>query len=75
MPTSVKPIPAGCHTVTAYLCAHDSAAAIEFYKKAFGALEISRALIPGSNSIMHAEIKIGDTTIFLSNEFPGSGVQ
>src|SRR5574341_1325904 len=67
----VKPIPDGCRVVTPYLCVRNSGAAIEFYKKAFGAQEISRAAMPGGTAIMHAEIKIGDSLIFMSDEFPG----
>jgi PhnB protein len=70
-----KPVPEGAHTVTTFLTVRNSAAAIEFYKAAFGAVEISRSLMPGSSATMHAEIKIGDTTIALSDEMPGMGVQ
>jgi len=42
MGTEVKPIPDGCEGATPYLCVNDAAAAIEFYKKAFGATEVYR---------------------------------
>lgn len=69
MAKSVKPIPEGCHTVIPYLMVRGAADAIEFYKKAFGAQEICRMAMPGGN-IMHAEIKIGDSLIFLGDECP-----
>ncbi len=65
----VKPIPEGRHTVTPHLTVKGCAQAIEFYKKAFGAREISRHAGP-DGGIMHAEIKIGDSGIFLNDEFP-----
>ena len=68
MPTRVRHIPEGYHSVTPYLCVADAAGALEFYRKAFGATELSR--IPGpSGRIGHAEIKIGDSIIMLADEF------
>lgn len=67
---SVKPVPEGYHTVTPYLMVKGAARAIEFYKQAFGASEIMR--FPGpNNTIVHAEIKVGDSVIMLSDG-PGS---
>jgi PhnB protein len=68
-PVKVNPIPQGYHTVTAYLCVNDGRRAIEFYKKAFGAQELTRMEVYGK--IAHAEIKIGDSVIMLSEEMPG----
>jgi PhnB protein len=65
----VKPIPEGYHTFTPYLCFDDAAAAIEFYKKALGATELFRMADP-SGRIAHAEIKIGDSPIMLSDQNP-----
>ena len=59
---AVKPIPEGYHSVTPYLILDDAARAIEFYKKAFGAIEVMRMPAPGGK-IGHAEIKIGDSPI------------
>jgi PhnB protein len=65
----VKPIPQGYHSVTPYLIVKGAAGAIDFYKKAFGAKEIMR--FPGpNNSVAHAEIRIGDSTIMLADEQP-----
>ena len=69
----VKPIPDGYHTLTPYLCVRDSGAAIDFYKKAFGAEERCRMPGPGGQGIMHAEIKIGDSIVMLSDEMPDWG--
>jgi PhnB protein len=69
-PTKVRPVPAGYHTVTAYLTVNDGARAIEFYERAFGARETERMPGPGGK-IMHAEFRIGDSIVMLSDEFPG----
>lgn len=69
---SVSAIPAGYHTITPYLCVGDSAAAIEFYKAAFGAVELMRLTMPGGG-IAHAEIRIGDSPVMLSDENPEWG--
>ncbi|MDR7419623.1 MAG: VOC family protein [Armatimonadota bacterium] len=61
-------------TVTPYLALSDAAAAIDWYKKAFGARELSRMPAP-NGKIMHAEIMIGDSRVMLSDVFPGSDVQ
>jgi PhnB protein len=66
----VAPIPPGHHTATPYLTVDDCARAIDFYKKAFGAQEIMRMQGPGGK-IGHAEIKIGDSVVMLSDEMGG----
>jgi PhnB protein len=70
--SQVKPIPEGYHSVTPYLCIKGAAAAIEFYKKAFGAKELLRMPAPG-DKIGHAEIQIGDSHVMLADEFPEMG--
>ena len=72
MSTNVKPIPDGYHSVTPYLCVKNAAAALEFYKKAFGATELMRMADP-DGTVMHAEMKIGDSPIMLADEFPTMG--
>jgi PhnB protein len=67
----VSAIPAGAHTVTAYLAVNDAAAAVEFYKRAFGATERMRMAAP-DGKIMHAAMRIGDSQVFLADEFPGA---
>ena len=66
---NVRPIPEGQHTVTPGLIHKEAKKAIEFYKKAFGAEVKSNMTMPDGR-VMHAEIKIGDSTVFLSDEFP-----
>jgi len=63
--------PPGYHSVTPYLIVNDSVAAIDFYKKAFGAVEQFRFEHEGR--IMHAELKIGDSHIMLSDEWTEMG--
>ncbi|MEO8349634.1 MAG: VOC family protein [Acidobacteriota bacterium] len=69
--SKVNPIPEGYHTVTPYLCCKDAAAAIDFYKKAFGATEVMR--MENKGKIGHAEIQIGDSRVMLADEFPEMG--
>jgi PhnB protein len=69
MPSNVKPIPEGYHSVTPYLIIKGAADAIEYYKKAFGATELFRMPQP-DGKIGHAEIKIGDSPIMIADEFP-----
>ncbi|HEV2611348.1 MAG TPA: VOC family protein [Noviherbaspirillum sp.] len=68
----VKPVPEGMHTVAPHLVCDGAADAIEFYKKAFGAVEIDR--LPGPHGkLVHAMIRIGDSPIMLVDEFPEWG--
>ncbi len=68
----IKPVPEGMHTVTPHLVCDGAADAIEFYKKAFGAVEIDR--LPGpQGKLMHAMIRIGDSPVMLVDEFPEWG--
>jgi PhnB protein len=69
---AVKPIPDGYHSVTPYLIIKGVDEALEFYKKAFGAQELLRVPGPGGK-IMHAEMKIGDSPIMMSDEWPEAG--
>ena len=71
--TDVKPIPEGYHSVTPYLYLRDAAAAIEFYQKAFDAVELFRMPMPDGN-IGHAEIKIGNSHVMLADEMPEMGI-
>lgn len=69
MTTKTRPIPDGYHTATPYLVIKNAGKAIEFYKEAFGATELTRLATPDGN-VMHAEIKIGDSPIMLCDECP-----
>ena len=66
---TVDPIPEGYRTVTPYLAVDDAAAAIEFYKQAFGAKERGRMDAP-SGKIGHAELEIGDSIVMLADALP-----
>jgi len=69
---NVKPIPDGHHTVTPSLVVRGGQKAIEFYKKAFGAVE--RGVMSGPDgSVMHGELMIGNSLIFLGDENPQWG--
>jgi PhnB protein len=72
MADQVKPVPDGYHAVTPYLIVNDGPAALEFYKKAFGAVELLRMPRPDGR-IGHAEIKIGDSPVMLADEHPEIG--
>ena len=67
----VKKIPDGFHTITPHLTIQGAAKALDFYAKAFGAEELSRAPMPGTELLMHALIKIGDSLVMLNDEMPG----
>jgi PhnB protein len=64
---AVKPIPDGYHTVTPYLVVNGGPSALEFYKKVFGATEVYRFDGP-DGKLAHAEIRIGDSIVMLSDE-------
>lgn len=68
---AVQPIPEGYHSVTPYLIIRDAAAALDFYKRAFGATELMR--LDHGGKVGHAEIQIGDSRIMLADEFPEMG--
>ena len=69
MSPAVRPIPEGFHTITPALTCKDAARAIEFYKTAFGAVEKVRMSSP-DGKVTHAELQIGNSIIFLGDEFP-----
>ncbi|HZM35941.1 MAG TPA: VOC family protein [Burkholderiales bacterium] len=62
-------VPKGYHTVTPYLACAGAAAAIDFYKKAFGAKEIMRMPAPGGK-VGHAEVEIAGSRVMLADEHP-----
>ena len=69
MSARVKPVPDGYHTITPYLIVNGAAAAIEFYKRAFGATEVMRMPAPDGR-IGHAELQLGDCRVMLADEYP-----
>lgn len=69
---AVKPIPDGMHALTPHLICAGAADAIEFYKKAFNAVDLAR--LPGPDGkLMHAAVRIGDSTLMLVDENPQWG--
>jgi len=69
---AVKPIPEGYHALTPYLIVDGAAAAIDFYVRAFGAVEVMRMPAPNGR-IGHAEVRIGDSHLMLADEDPSMG--
>ena len=67
---NVRAIPEGYHSISPSLTCRDAARAIDFYKRVFGASEIMRMPGPGGK-VGHAELRIGDSVIFVSDPFPG----
>jgi len=64
------PIPSGHEGLIPHLVCDPCAEAIEFYRKAFGAEQVSRMAAPDGRRIMHAEIRIGGSLLFLADDFP-----
>jgi uncharacterized glyoxalase superfamily protein PhnB len=73
MASNVKRIPAGAHSVTPHLIIRGAPQAIDFYKKALGAEEVMRAMSPDGKIVLHAEIRIGDSSVYLAEEMPQMG--
>ena len=69
-----KPIPDGFHSLTPHIVVADGAAAIEFYKQAFGARENGRLLTPDGKAVMHAQLTIGDSILMLGGEMPSNSL-
>ena len=61
-------------TVKAHMTVHDAKAAIAFYVKAFGAMELFRLVEPAGR-VGHAEIRIGDSVLMMNDEYPDFGAQ
>ena len=68
MATAVKAVPEGLHTVTASLCVSPAEEAITFYEHAFGAKTLSKHMMSGK--VGHADLNIGDSIIYVCDEFP-----
>ena len=75
MAKTVKAIPEGYGSVTPHLVVRGAARAIEFYKRAFGAEEAMRMPSRDGQKVMHAELRIGDSLVFLNDEFPEMGAR
>jgi uncharacterized glyoxalase superfamily protein PhnB len=68
-----QPVPAGFNTVSAYLVVPNSREALAFYKKAFAAEEVMCMPGPDGKTTMHAEMRIGNSTVMLGDENPEWG--
>lgn len=68
MSTSVNPIPEGFHSLSLHVTVNGAAAYIDFLKRAFDAVEISRSPGPGGK-LMHALMRIGDSPLMLNDDF------
>ena len=71
--TPVKPIPDGIHTITPHIVVREAAKAAEWYKRAFGA-EVGNQIPVSGGKFMQIELRIGDSTIMIADEFPEAGV-
>jgi PhnB protein len=70
--TQAKPVPGGTHRITPHIVVRDAARAVEWYKQAFGAEECSRVPVPGGK-LMSVELRFGDSTVMVADEFPEMG--
>jgi len=68
--SKVQPIPKGHEGLVPHLIVDGASEAIEFYKKAFDGEEILRMPAQDGTRLMHAEVKVGDSVIYLCDEFP-----
>ena len=68
--SKVNPIPEGQDRFIPHLVIDGAAEAMEFYKKAFGAVEVARTPAPDGKRLMHAAMKVGDSIFYLSDDFP-----
>jgi PhnB protein len=68
---AASPIPPGMSTITPHLAVRGAAQAMDFYKKAFGAVEVMRMPGPDGQSVAHGEMKIGNSIFFIADEWPG----
>jgi uncharacterized glyoxalase superfamily protein PhnB len=71
--SKVKPIPEGYHTITPALVSSNANASIDFYKKVFGATEKGAPALGPDGKVMHAELKIGDSIIFVNDTMGPAG--
>lgn len=71
---AAKPIPEGFHSLTPMIVCKGALAAIDFYKRAFGAEELTRLVAP-NGSLLHASIRIGDSILMLTEECAPMGAR
>ena len=68
--SKTKAIPEGCEGIIVHLVVDNASGALDFYAKAFGAEEIYRAATPDGSKIMHAEMRIGQSVVYIADDFP-----
>ncbi len=73
MTAPIDPIPSGFRTLTPHLVVRRGTEALEFYQQAFGAEVLDKALAPGGKSLLHADLRIGDSVFMLADEYPDGG--
>jgi PhnB protein len=71
-PTSYTP--EGSRTVTPYLCCRGAGEAIDFYVAVLGAEEVGERFVDGDGKVGHAELRLGDSTVMVADEYPGYGM-
>lgn len=69
----MRPVPEHLHTATARLVVRDGAAAIDFYRDAFGAQEIGERFTGPDGEVIHAEVRIGDSVVMITQDVGGEG--
>jgi uncharacterized glyoxalase superfamily protein PhnB len=72
MAKAANPVPKGYEAVVPHLVVRGAAKALEFYKQAFGAVEVTRSPMPDGR-LMHSEIRINNTPVMVNDEFPEFG--
>lgn len=72
MAKATQPVPPGFHTLTVHLTVRGCGEYIDFLKRAFNAVEISRSPGPGGK-LMHANVRVGDSILMLNDDFPEFG--
>ena len=72
MPKAKNPVPEGFGTLTAHITVTGAANYIDFLKRAFDAVEVSRSAGPGGK-LMHAHVRIGDSNLMFNDNFPEFG--
>ena len=72
MAKAKNPVPEGLHTVTPHLVIDGAARAIEWYKKAFGAEQRGESALGPDGKVMHAEVRIGNSVIYLNDVMMGA---
>ncbi len=73
MAEPVSPVPGHLHTVTPRLVVQDSRAAIEFYRAAFGAVPRGQPFAGPGGMVVHAEVQVGDSVIYLTDQGDNGG--